>query len=33
MWINEEYNLLSDIDKVKVNDLLKGTGCEKLIVS
>jgi len=33
MWINEEYNLLSNSDKVKVNDLLKGTGCERLIVS
>ena len=33
MWINEEYNLLSDSDKVKVNDLLEGTGCERLIVS
>jgi hypothetical protein len=25
--------LLSNSDKVKVNDLLKGTGCERLIVS
>jgi hypothetical protein len=32
-WINEEYNLLSDSDKTKVNDLLKGTGCERLIIS
>ena len=30
-WINEEYNLLTDSDKTKVNNLLKDTGCEELL--
>ena len=30
-WINEEYNMLSKIDMEKVDNLLDGTGCEKIL--
>jgi glutathione S-transferase len=32
-WINEEYNLLADSNKSKVNNLLKDTGCEELLIN
>ena len=30
-WINEEYQALSEVDRVRVDGLLEGTGCEKII--
>ena len=30
-WINEEYNLLNDVDKAKVDSFLKDTGCLELL--
>ncbi len=30
-WINAEYQALSEADRARVNGLLKGTGCEKII--
>ena len=32
-WINDEYNLLSQSDRDKIDDLLKGTGCEELLIN
>ena len=32
-WINDEYNLLSEIDKKKINEFFENTGCEKLILT
>ena len=32
-WVNEEYNLLSEDDKKKINNLFDGTGCERLILN
>ena len=32
-WINEQYRALSDGDQQKVDALLSGTGCEKLILA
>ena len=32
-WINDEYNLLSETDKKKINEFFENTGCEKLILT
>ena len=32
-WVNEEYNLLTEEEKKKINDLFDGTGCERLILN
>ena len=32
-WVNEEYNLLSEDNKKKINNLFDGTGCERLILN
>ena len=32
-WINDEYSALSPVARASVNDILKGTGCEPLILS
>ena len=31
MWINEEYQKLSDSDRKQVDDILGGTGCEEML--
>ena len=31
-WVNEEYSALEENDRIKVNNLLDGTGCERLIL-
>jgi hypothetical protein len=30
-WINAEYQALSEADRARVDGLLEGTGCEKII--
>ena len=32
-WINNEYNLLSETDKKKINVFFENTSCEKLILT
>ena len=32
-WIKEEFESLSEVDKVKVLEILDGSGCEKLLKS
>ena len=31
-WINQEYQALSEADRARVDELLAGTGCEKIIL-
>ena len=31
-WVNEEYRALEENDRKKVDNLLDGTGCERLIL-
>ena len=32
-WVNDEYNLLSEADKKKIDIFFRNTGCEKLILA